>query len=131
MRGLPEMIANVLIHTIEWHSIGGGWGNLGGVVTQLVMSSALFLLLKEPCAGVRQLSGAIVIIFFFSLFVQAAEGSTYGIFHYVDPPALDPLRVLSERMAIRAPLLSVWDSVSLDTRMPSPFWAVPSWGVPV
>uniref|UniRef100_A0A7S3LCV2 Nitrate/nitrite transporter n=1 Tax=Amphora coffeiformis TaxID=265554 RepID=A0A7S3LCV2_9STRA len=38
-------------------------------------------------ANSNDLSGAIVIMIFFSLFVQAAEGSTYGIVPYVDPPS--------------------------------------------
>jgi NNP family nitrate/nitrite transporter-like MFS transporter len=33
------------------------------------------------------LSGAIIVMVFFSLLVQAAEGSSYGIVPYVDPPA--------------------------------------------
>eukprot|EP00339_Tiarina_fusa_P028633 CAMPEP_0117043052 /NCGR_PEP_ID=MMETSP0472-20121206/29955_1 /TAXON_ID=693140 ORGANISM="Tiarina fusus, Strain LIS" /NCGR_SAMPLE_ID=MMETSP0472 /ASSEMBLY_ACC=CAM_ASM_000603 /LENGTH=126 /DNA_ID=CAMNT_0004754481 /DNA_START=38 /DNA_END=414 /DNA_ORIENTATION=- len=33
------------------------------------------------------LSGSIVVMVFFSLLVQAAEGSSYGIVPYVDPPA--------------------------------------------
>ena len=38
-------------------------------------------------ANTGTLGGAIVVMVFFSLFVQAAEGSTYGIVPYVDPPA--------------------------------------------
>ena len=37
-------------------------------------------------ANSNSLGGAIVIMIFFSLFVQAAEGSSYGIVPYVDPP---------------------------------------------
>lgn len=37
-------------------------------------------------ANTKNLTGFIVMIFF-SLFVQAAEGSTYGIVPYVDPPS--------------------------------------------
>lgn len=37
-------------------------------------------------ANSNTLAGAIVIMIFFSLFVQAAEGSSYGIVPYVDPP---------------------------------------------
>lgn len=38
-------------------------------------------------ANSKDLTGAIIIMIFFSLFVQAAEGSSYGIVPYVDPPA--------------------------------------------
>jgi NNP family nitrate/nitrite transporter-like MFS transporter len=38
-------------------------------------------------ANSSELGGAIVIMVFFSLFVQAAEGSSYGIVPYIDPPA--------------------------------------------
>ena len=38
-------------------------------------------------ANTGSLEGAIVCMVFFSLFVQAAEGSSYGIVPYVDPPA--------------------------------------------
>merc|ERR1712151_1491142 len=37
-------------------------------------------------ANTPSLTGAIVVMVFFSLFVQAAEGSSYGIVPYVDPP---------------------------------------------
>lgn len=38
-------------------------------------------------ANSNKLGGAIVIMIFFSLFVQAAEGSSYGIVPYIDPPS--------------------------------------------
>jgi NNP family nitrate/nitrite transporter-like MFS transporter len=38
-------------------------------------------------ANTGSLTGAIVVMVFFSLFVQAAEGSSYGIVPYIDPPA--------------------------------------------
>lgn len=38
-------------------------------------------------ANTNDLTGAIIVMVFFSLFVQAAEGSSYGIVPYVDPPA--------------------------------------------
>merc|ERR1719251_556769 len=38
-------------------------------------------------ANTTNLAGAIVVLIVFSSFVQAAEGSTYGIVPYVDPPA--------------------------------------------
>ena len=38
-------------------------------------------------ANTASLTGAIVVMVFFSLFVQAAEGSSYGIVPYIDPPA--------------------------------------------
>uniref|UniRef100_A0A7R9WUC5 Nitrate/nitrite transporter n=1 Tax=Craspedostauros australis TaxID=1486917 RepID=A0A7R9WUC5_9STRA len=37
-------------------------------------------------ANTGTLAGAIVVMIFFSLFVQAAEGSSYGIVPYIDPP---------------------------------------------
>jgi NNP family nitrate/nitrite transporter-like MFS transporter len=50
------------------------------------------LLLVEGClvlvfANTNTLGGSIAVMVFFSLFVQAAEGSTYGIVPYVDPPS--------------------------------------------
>mmetsp|Transcript_4337 Transcript_4337/g.7979 ORF Transcript_4337/g.7979 Transcript_4337/m.7979 type:complete len:584 (+) Transcript_4337:510-2261(+) len=38
-------------------------------------------------AQTQSLTSAVVVMIFFSLFVQAAEGSTYGIVPYVDPPS--------------------------------------------
>ena len=38
-------------------------------------------------ANTGSLGIAIVIMVFFSLFVQAAEGTSYGIVPYIDPPA--------------------------------------------
>jgi NNP family nitrate/nitrite transporter-like MFS transporter len=38
-------------------------------------------------AETKSLAGAIVVMVVFSLFVQAAEGSTFGIVPYVDPPS--------------------------------------------
>mmetsp|Transcript_19232 Transcript_19232/g.53602 ORF Transcript_19232/g.53602 Transcript_19232/m.53602 type:complete len:480 (+) Transcript_19232:344-1783(+) len=38
-------------------------------------------------ANTKSLGGAIAVMVFFSLFVQAAEGTSYGIVPYVDPPA--------------------------------------------
>jgi NNP family nitrate/nitrite transporter-like MFS transporter len=38
-------------------------------------------------ANTGSLTGAIIVMVFFSLFVQAAEGSSYGIVPYIDPPA--------------------------------------------
>lgn len=38
-------------------------------------------------AHTKSLAGSIVVLVFFSVFVQAAEGSTYGIVPYVDPPS--------------------------------------------
>lgn len=37
-------------------------------------------------ANTGNLAGSIVVLVFFSLFVQAAEGTSYGIVPYVDPP---------------------------------------------
>ena len=49
----------------------------------LALEGALVLVF----ANTGSLAGAIVVMVFFSLFVQAAEGSTYGIVPYVDPPS--------------------------------------------
>merc|ERR1712232_736926 len=38
-------------------------------------------------ANTNSLGSAIAVMVFFSLFVQAAEGTSYGIVPYVDPPA--------------------------------------------
>jgi NNP family nitrate/nitrite transporter-like MFS transporter len=38
-------------------------------------------------AEMKSLAGAIVVMVIFSLFVQAAEGSTFGVVPYVDPPS--------------------------------------------
>merc|ERR1712100_778211 len=52
----------------------------------------LILLLGEGAlvlvfANTSSLGAAIAVMVFFSAFVQAAEGSTYGIVPYVNPPA--------------------------------------------
>ncbi|CAB9507701.1 affinity nitrate transporter 2 [Seminavis robusta] len=73
----------------------GGWGSdkanarLGmrgrlAVQTVLLLGEGLLVLLF---ANTGSLGLAIVVMVFFSLFVQAAEGSTYGIVPYVDPPS--------------------------------------------
>ena len=49
----------------------------------LVAEGALVLLFAQT----QSLTSAILVMIFFSLFVQAAEGSTYGIVPYVDPPS--------------------------------------------
>jgi len=49
----------------------------------LVCEGALVLIFAQT----GSLAGAIVVMLIFSLFVQAAEGSTYGIVPYVDPPS--------------------------------------------
>merc|ERR1712125_123156 len=61
-------------------------GMKGRLLTQL------FLLLAEGglvliFAVTKQLAAAIVVMLIFSIMVQAAEGSTYGIVPYVNPPA--------------------------------------------
>ena len=61
-------------------------GMRGRLWTQAVLlacEGALVLIF----ANSGTLGGAIVVMVFFSLFVQAAEGSTYGIVPYVDPPS--------------------------------------------
>ena len=73
----------------------GGWSSdkanarLGmrgriAVQTVLLLAEGLLVLLF---ANTDSLGLAILVMVFFSLFVQAAEGSTYGIVPYVDPPA--------------------------------------------
>lgn len=49
----------------------------------LVAEGALVLYFAQTTT----LTSAILVMFFFSLFVQASEGSTYGIVPYVDPPS--------------------------------------------
>ena len=56
-----------------------------------ILSHAIFLVLEGVFvlifANTPSLAGSIVVMVFFSIFVQAAEGSTFGIVPYVDPPA--------------------------------------------
>jgi NNP family nitrate/nitrite transporter-like MFS transporter len=56
-----------------------------------ILAQTVFLLLEGALvlvfANSSSLAGAIVCMVFFSVFVQAAEGSTYGIVPYVDPPS--------------------------------------------
>jgi NNP family nitrate/nitrite transporter-like MFS transporter len=73
----------------------GGWysdsmnkklGMRGRLYVQLVFllcEGALVLVF----ANTDSLMGAVLVMIIFSVFVQAAEGSTYGIVPYVDPPA--------------------------------------------
>ena len=58
-------------------------GRLLAQTVFLVAEGALVLVF----ANTGSLAGAIVVMVFFSIFVQAAEGSTYGIVPYVDPPS--------------------------------------------
>jgi NNP family nitrate/nitrite transporter-like MFS transporter len=61
-------------------------GMRGRIIVQtvlLVIEGALVLVF----ANTSSLGGAIAVMIVFSLFVQAAEGSTYGIVPYVDPAA--------------------------------------------
>ena len=61
-------------------------GMRGRIWTQAILlacEGALVLVF----ANTGTLGGAIAVMVFFSLFVQAAEGSSYGIVPYVDPPA--------------------------------------------
>jgi NNP family nitrate/nitrite transporter-like MFS transporter len=50
----------------------------------LLMAEGVMVLIF---ANTKSLAGSIVVMIVFSLFVQAAEGSTYGIVPYVDPPS--------------------------------------------
>lgn len=56
-----------------------------------LLAQTIFLLLEGffvlIFAQTESLGAAITVMVFFSLFVQAAEGTTYGIVPYVDPPA--------------------------------------------
>jgi NNP family nitrate/nitrite transporter-like MFS transporter len=49
----------------------------------LLIEGALVLVFAQT----KSLSGAIIVMVFFSLNVQAAEGTTFGIVPYVDPPS--------------------------------------------
>ncbi|GAX22385.1 hypothetical protein FisN_8Hh371 [Fistulifera solaris] len=83
-----------------------GWMNLfargmGGVFSDLfnakmgmkgrILIHTLFLLgegiLVMVFANTKTMSSAIVVMIFFSLCVQAAEGTSFGIVPYIDPPA--------------------------------------------
>jgi NNP family nitrate/nitrite transporter-like MFS transporter len=73
----------------------GGWssdimnkrmGMKGRLLTQLILlliEGALVLVFAQS----DSLGEALAVMVFFSMFVQAAEGSTYAIVPYVDPPA--------------------------------------------
>jgi NNP family nitrate/nitrite transporter-like MFS transporter len=58
-------------------------GRLLVQVSLLALEGALVLVFAQT----ETLAGAIIVMVFFSLLVQAAEGSTYGIVPYVDPPS--------------------------------------------
>ena len=61
------------------------WDGMGGrllVHTYILAFQGLLVLIFASC---QTLVGAIIVMMVFSLFVQAAEGSTYGIVPYVDP----------------------------------------------
>lgn len=62
------------------------WGMQGRLLVQsvLLVAEGLLVILF---ANTGSLGIAILVMVFFSLFVQAAEGSTYGIVPYVDPPS--------------------------------------------
>jgi NNP family nitrate/nitrite transporter-like MFS transporter len=61
-----------------WEMPGRMW-----VLTILLALEGTFVLIFANC---KTLVGAIVTMVFFSFFVQAAEGATFGIVPYVDPP---------------------------------------------
>lgn len=64
--------------------LNGSMGMRGRLLVQavcLVIEGALILVF----ANTKSLAGSIVVLVFFSTFVQAGEGSTYGIVPYVDP----------------------------------------------
>jgi len=62
------------------------FGMRGRLWTQTIFLAAEGILVLV-FANTPDLAAAIVVMVFFSLFVQAAEGSSYGIVPYVDPPA--------------------------------------------
>jgi MFS transporter, NNP family, nitrate/nitrite transporter len=57
-------------------------GRLWAQTVCLLCEGALVLVF----ANTKSLGGAIAVMVFFSLFVQSAEGTSYGIVPYVDPP---------------------------------------------
>lgn len=62
-------------------------------------------------ANTLSLAGSIVVLVCFSVFVQAAEGTSYGIVPYVIPQTLDPSLVSSE--LVETPVLSASVLVSV------------------
>ena len=58
-------------------------GRLWAQTICLVLEGVLVLVFAQT----NSLGGAITVMVFFSLFVQAAEGTSYGIVPYIDPPA--------------------------------------------
>ena len=66
------------------------WANAKCGMRGRLWAQTIFLLAEGVLvlvfANSGTLAGAIVVMVFFSLFVQAAEGSSYGIVPYVDPP---------------------------------------------
>merc|ERR1712032_33873 len=74
--------------------LGGGFSDLGnkkmGMRGRIAAHTLCLLaegILVLIFANTGSLGAAIVVMVFFSLFVQAAEGTTYGIVPYVDGPA--------------------------------------------
>ena len=63
------------------------WNGLQGRFRVQTVLLALEGAMVLVFATSQTLAGSIVIMVIFSLFVQAAEGSTYGIVPYVDPPS--------------------------------------------
>jgi len=61
-------------------------GMRGRLIVQTVLLAAEGAMVLV-FANTGTLAGAIVVMVIFSLFVQSAEGSTYGIVPYVDPPS--------------------------------------------
>ncbi|CAJ1962843.1 unnamed protein product [Cylindrotheca closterium] len=77
-RGLGGWISDIL--NMKW----GMRGRLYAQLVLLILEGGLVLIF----ANSNSLIESINIMVFFSMFVQAAEGSTYGIVPYVDPDAL-------------------------------------------
>lgn len=60
-----------------------------GMKGRIIVQTVLLLLeggMVFIFANTSSLAGSIIVMVFFSIFVQAAEGSTYGIVPYVNPP---------------------------------------------
>jgi NNP family nitrate/nitrite transporter-like MFS transporter len=66
---------------------GNAWCGMRGRLWAQTICLALEGALVLVFANTTTLGSAIAVMVFFSLFVQAAEGTSYGIVPYIDPPA--------------------------------------------
>ena len=62
-------------------------GMRGRIIVQTIFLAGERALVLGFAANTGGLTGAILVLVVFSLFVQAAEGFTCGIVPYVDPPS--------------------------------------------